>query len=187
MDDPQCEAMDDDLQTIKQVLAGDVDAFRLLVERHQGPLFSLVGNLVRDVTYRDDIAQETFLAAYLHLSSYDPQRGRFSTWLLTIARNKCIDAMKERRPLVMDALPPKVDRKSPADRLLEMELFTQFDRALAALPFEQKTAFILSEIEGMSHEEICRIEDVPLGTVKSRISRAREKLRSLLSCLPERH
>ena len=85
----------------------------------------------------------------------------------------------------MESLPPKVDRRGPADRLLDRELFTQFDRALAALPFEQKTAFILSEIEGLSHEEICQIEKVPLGTVKSRISRAREKLRSLLSCLPE--
>jgi len=177
--------MDDDFQTIQRVLAGDIDAFRLLVEHHQRPLFSLVGNMVRDVTDRADIVQETFLAAYLHLSSYDPQRGRFLTWLLTIARNKCFDALKERRPLVMEALPPKVDRKGPADRLLEMELFTQFDHALATLPFEQKTAFILSEIEGLSHEEICQIEEVPMGTVKSRISRAREKLRSLLSYLPE--
>jgi RNA polymerase sigma-70 factor (ECF subfamily) len=64
--------MDDDFPTIRRVLAGDIDAFRLLVERHQGPLFSLVGNLVRDVTDRDDIAQETFLAAYLHLASYNP-------------------------------------------------------------------------------------------------------------------
>jgi len=179
--------MDDDLQTIQRVLAGDIDAFRLLVQRYQGLLFSLVGNLVRDVTDRDDVAQETFLAAYLHLGSYDPQRGRFSTWLLTIARNKCIDAMKERKPLVLEALPPAVDHRGPADRLVEMEFFTQFDRALAALPFEQKTAFILSEIEGLSHEEICRIEGVPLGTIKSRISRAREKLRSLFSCLPETH
>ncbi len=179
--------MDDDFQTIWRVLAGDIDAFRLLVERHQGPLFSLVSNLVRDVADRDDIAQETFLAAYVHLGSYDPQRGKFVTWLLTIARNKCIDALQERRPLVMEALPPKVDPRGPADRLLERELFAQFDHALAALPLEQKTAFILAEIGGLSHEEICQIEDVPLGTVKSRISRAREKLRSLLSCLPERH
>jgi RNA polymerase sigma-70 factor (ECF subfamily) len=179
--------MDDDFQTIRRVLAGDIDSFRLLVERHQGALFSLVSNLVRDVTDRDDIAQETFLAAYLHLGSYDPQRGKFSTWLLTIARNKCFNAMKERRPLAMEPLPPKVDRRSPADRLLETELAIQFDRALAALPFEQKTAFILSEIEGLSHDEICQIEEVPLGTVKSRISRAKEKLRSFLSCLPETH
>jgi RNA polymerase sigma-70 factor (ECF subfamily) len=177
--------MDDDLQTIQRVLAGDIDTFRVLVERHQGPLFALVGNLVRDAADRDDIAQETFLAAYLHLGSYDPQKAKFSTWLLTIARNKCINAMTQRRPLAMEALPPRVDRRGPADRLLEREFFTQLDQALAALPFEQKTAFVLSEIEGLSHEEICQIEDVPLGTVKSRISRAKEKLRSLFSCLPE--
>jgi|SRR5208282_6348054 len=177
--------MDDDLQIIRRVLAGDVDSFRLLVQRHQRSLFSLVSNLVRDATDRDDIAQETFLAAYLHLGSYDPQRGKFVTWLLTIARNKCFNELKERRPLVMEVLPPKVDRTDPADRLLERELFMQFDQALAALPFAQKTAFVLSEIEGLSHEEICQIEEVPLGTVKSRISRAKEKLRSLLAYLPD--
>jgi RNA polymerase sigma-70 factor, ECF subfamily len=177
--------MDDDFQIIRRVLAGDIDAFRLLVERYQILLFSLVRNLVQDVTDRDDIAQESFLAAYLHLGSYDPHRGKFVTWLLTIARNKCFDAMKVQRPRVMAALPPKLDPRGPADRLLQTELFIQFDRALAALPFEQKTAFVLSEIEGLSHEEICQIEEVPLGTVKSRISRAREKLRSLFSYVPE--
>jgi RNA polymerase sigma-70 factor (ECF subfamily) len=177
--------MDDDLQTIQRVLTGDIDAFRLLVERYQRSLLSLVGNLVRDLSDRDDIAQETFLAAYLHLGSYDPRRGRFSTWLLTIARNKCIDAMKERRPLAMESLPPKVDGRGPADRLMETELFTHLDHALAALPLEQKTAFVLAEIEGLSHEEICQIEGAPPGTIKSRVSRAREKLRSLFSYLPE--
>jgi len=177
--------MNEDIQTIQRVLAGDTDAFRRLVVRHQGPLFALVGNLVRDPHARDDIAQETFLAAYLHLGSYDPQRGKFSTWLLTIARNKCIDALKEQRPLAMASPPPRVDSSSPADRLLETELFDQLDHALAALPPEQKTVFVLAEIEGLSHEEICRIEAAPLGTVKSRISRAKEKLRSLFSHVPE--
>jgi RNA polymerase sigma-70 factor, ECF subfamily len=179
--------MDDDFQTIRRVLAGDVDSFRFLVERHKGPLFALVSNLVQDATDRDDIAQETFVAAYLHLASYDPERGKFVTWLLTIARNKCFDAIKQRRPLAMENLPPAIEPRSPADRLLETELFSQFDRALAALPFEQKTAFILSEFEGLSLEEISQVEDVPLGTVKSRISRAREKLRSIFSSLRETH
>ena len=100
--------MNDDLRTIQRVLNGDVDAFRLLVERYQGPLFSMVGNLVRDKDDRDDITQETFLAAYLHLGSYDPQKAKFSTWLLTIARNKCIDGLKQQRPVTMEVLPPRI-------------------------------------------------------------------------------
>ena len=177
--------MNDDLPTIQRVLEGDVDAFRLLVERYQGPLFSMVGNLLPDTNDRDDIVQEAFLAAYLHLGSYDPKKGRFSTWLFTIARNKCVNGLKKRKPLAMEELPPQVDRRGPADELMEAELFARLDRALATLPFEQKIAFVLSEIEGLSHEEICQIEGVPRGTVKSRISRAKEKLRSLFSHAPE--
>ncbi len=173
--------MNDDLRVIQKVLDGDVDAFRLLVERYQGPLFSLVGNLVEDRDDCEDIAQETFLAAYRHLGSYNPREGRFSTWLLTIARNKCLNGFKKRKPLAMENLPPRVDPRDPADGLMEAELRMQLDRALTALPFEQRSAFVLSEIQGLSHEEICRIEAAPLGTVKSRISRAREKLRSLFS------
>ena len=172
--------MNDDLRIIQKVLGGDVDAFRLLVERYQGPLFALVGNLVRDRGDGDDIAQETFLAAYLHLGAYDPRQGKFSTWLLTIARNKCLNGFKKRKPLVLETLPPRIDPRSPADGLIEAELFSQLDRALAALPFEQRSAFVLSELQGLSHEEICQIEAAPLGTIKSRISRAKEKLRSLL-------
>jgi RNA polymerase sigma-70 factor, ECF subfamily len=177
--------MNDDLPIIQQVLAGDVDAFRLLVERYQSPLFALVGNLVSDTNDRDDIAQETFLAAYLHLGSYDSRKARFSTWLLTIARNKCISMLKRQRPLAMETLPPAMDRRSPADRMTEEELFAQLDQALAALPLEQKSAFVLAEIQGLSHEEICQIEGAPPGTIKSRISRAKEKLRSLFAREPE--
>ena len=108
--------MNDDLRTIQRVLNGDVDAFRLLVERYQGPLFSMVGNLVRDKDDRDDITQETFLAAYLHLGSYDPQKAKFSTWLLTIARNKCIDGLKQQRPVTMEVLPPRISPRASMRR-----------------------------------------------------------------------
>lgn len=177
--------MNDDLPTIQRVLEGDVDAFRLLVERYQGMLFSLVGNLVPDLNDRDDIAQDTFLAAYVRLSSYDARKGKFSTWLLTIARHKCIDHLKKQRPVTMEALPPQADPSDPADALIEAELFARLDHALAALPFDQKSAFVLSEIQELSHEEISQIEGAPLGTVKSRISRAKEKLRSLFSQVRE--
>jgi RNA polymerase sigma-70 factor (ECF subfamily) len=173
--------MNDDLPAIQRVLGGDVDAFRVLVERYERPLFSLVGNLLPDANDRDDVAQEVFWAAYLHLGSYDPAKARFSTWLFTIARNKCVNGFKKRRPVAMEEVPPPIDRRGPADAMIEAECFARLDRALASLPFEQRSAFVLAEIQGLSHEEICRIEGVPRGTVKSRISRAKEKLRSLFS------
>jgi RNA polymerase sigma-70 factor, ECF subfamily len=179
-DFPRRKKMNDDLPTIQRVLAGDPEAFRLLVERYQGPLLCLVGNLFPDKNDCDDIAQDAFLAAYRRLGSYDPTKGKFSTWLLTIARNKCVNRHKKRKPVVMAELPPRLDCRGPDDDLLGAEFFARLDRALDELPFEQKTAFVLAEIQGLPHDEICRIEGVPLGTVKSRIGRAKVRLRTLL-------
>jgi RNA polymerase sigma-70 factor (ECF subfamily) len=171
--------MTDDLVVIERVLAGDIESFRLLVQRYQRPLFVMVHNLIPDRAECEDLAQEVFLAAYTHLRSYNPRRSAFSTWLFTIARNKCFNALKKRRPLALKKLPEEADRRTPDLALAEAELCRQLDAALAALPFEQQTAFVLAEIQGLSHEEIGRIEGVKVGTVKSRISRAKEKLRSL--------
>jgi RNA polymerase sigma-70 factor (ECF subfamily) len=173
--------MSDDLAVIRRVLGGDVEAFRVLVERHQGPLCGFVRNLIPDAHDAEDIAQDVFLTAYHKLGSYDPGRGAFSTWLLTIARNRCRNALKKPRPRSLDGLPDVAGHRPPDAELAEAELFRRLDRALDALPFEQKTAFVLAEMQGLSHEEVGRIEGVPVGTVKSRLSRAREKLRSLLS------
>lgn len=175
--------MNDDLSTIRDVLAGNVDAFRLLVERYQGPLFALIGNLVPDRGDCEDIAQETLLAAYVHLGAYRAEEAKFSTWLFTIARNKCLSRLKQRRPVTMDSLPPGTVTADPAAAMAEAEFFRQLDTALEALPAEQKTAFVLAEIQGLSHEEIGQVERAPIGTVKSRISRAKERLRALL-CPP---
>lgn len=173
--------MDDDLRTIQQVLDGDVDAFRQLVERYQAMVLTMIGNLMRDRNEREDLAQDTFLSAYVHLSSFDPREGRFSTWLLTIARNKCLNRLRKKIPRPMLPLPHTADQRKPADALIETEFFAQLDRALDALPLDQRMAFVLSEIQGLSHEQIRRIEGAPVGTIKSRISRAKKRLRSLLA------
>jgi RNA polymerase sigma-70 factor, ECF subfamily len=171
--------MTDDQEVIDRVLAGDTEHFRILVVRYQGPLFGLVRNLIPDRGECEDIVQEVFLSAYTHLRSYNPRRSAFSTWLFTIARNKCVNALRKRRPRVVEDLPEATDHRSPDATMAEAELFRQLDVALATLPIEQKTAFVLAEIQGLSLGEISRIEGVNLGTVKSRVSRARGKLRSI--------
>jgi RNA polymerase sigma-70 factor (ECF subfamily) len=170
--------MGDDLAVIRRILDGDVDSFRVLVERYQGPLRCFIRNLVSDTHEGEDLAQDVFLAAFRNLASYDPRRAGFGTWLLTIARNRCLNALARRRPVLLDELPDRVEVRPPDVELNEAEWFRLLDRALDALPFEQKAAFILAEIQGLSLAEIATIEGVKPGTVKSRLSRARDRLRS---------
>jgi RNA polymerase sigma-70 factor, ECF subfamily len=173
--------MNDDLRTIERVLKGESAAFRLLVEKYQKPLFAMIRNMLSDAADCEDIAQEAFLAAYLHLGSYDSRRSRFSTWLFTIARNRCCNEAKRRRPVSLEASEPSLPMGHPADGLIAREAAEAFDRALDSLPFEQRSAFVLAEIQELPLEEVARIEATPLGTVKSRISRAKEKLRCFLA------
>jgi RNA polymerase sigma-70 factor (ECF subfamily) len=175
----------DDRAVIARVLAGDTDAFRVLVMRYQRPLFGFIGNLVRDRRECEDIAQEVFLAAYVHLGRFDPRRSAFSTWLYTIARNRCVNTCKRRRPSVRQVLPEPVDTRTPDLALAEEELFRLLDAELDALPPEQKTTFVLAELQELSHEEVAHIEGVKVGTVKSRLSRARDKLRTVFARIVE--
>jgi RNA polymerase sigma-70 factor (ECF subfamily) len=182
----QTRLMTDDMHAIQRVLAGDPDAFRALVSRYEADVCRVVRSLTRDKNDWEDIAQEVFLSAYAHLASFDPCRAAFSTWLLTIARNKCLHVLQKRRPDTPGELPEPTDPRTPDLPLTEAEWFRQLDQALDGLPFEQKTAFVLSEIEGLSHAEVGRIENVPAGTVKSRLSRAKEKLRWFFRAVEQR-
>lgn len=172
--------MDEDQDVIWRVLNGDIESFRLLVQRYEQPLHRLIRNLVLDAHDGEDIAQEVFLTAFRRLASYDSAQGAFSTWLLTIARNKCLNAQKKRRPVLLHLLPDTPVPRTPDTELSEAEWFHRLDKILDTLPFAQKTVFVLAEIQELSLEEIARIEGVPVGTVKSRLSRAKEKLRSKL-------
>jgi RNA polymerase sigma-70 factor (ECF subfamily) len=162
-------------------LAGEIDTYRELVEKYQKPLFAMIRNLLSYAADCEDIAQETFLAAFVHLRSYDSQSAQFSTWLFTIARNRCFNEAKRRKPATIESIDPSSASRDPANRLIAEEAAAALDRALDSLPFEQKCAFVLAEIHELPLEEVARIEAAPLGTVKSRLSRAKEKLRSILS------
>jgi RNA polymerase sigma-70 factor (ECF subfamily) len=170
--------MNDDAEVIQSILAGDPESFRILVQRYEAALCRLVRNLTHDLTDWEDVAQDVFVSAYQHLARFDSRRASFATWLFTIARNKCFNAMKRRRPQLVRDLPERADCRTPDLCLSEKEWFDQLDAALDALPFEQQTVFVLAEIHELPLEEIGQIEGVPLGTVKSRLSRAKEKLRA---------
>jgi len=172
--------MTKEIDVIHQVLQGDVDSFRLLVQRYQKPIISMINNIINDQHMCEDIAQDVFFTAYKKLASFDPARSNFSTWLFTIAKNKSLNALKKKRALSMSQLPEKADSRNPSDELDEKELFDELDKILQTLPARQKTAFVLAEFEKLSYAEIAQIEGVRIGTIKSRINRAKRKLSSAL-------
>ena len=161
---------------IQRVLGGDTESFQLLVRRYEGPVIRMIRNMTCDGESGEDLAQEVFLTAYAKLATFDPARSAFSTWLFTIARNKSINALKKKRPQARSRLPVRIDATEPSKDSERNELFAQLDRALESLPGRQRRALVLAEFEGLSYAEIARIEGTRIGTVKSRINRAKQKL-----------
>ncbi|MFC1764159.1 RNA polymerase sigma factor [Planctomycetota bacterium] len=175
------ETMQNDVNIIEQVLAGDTEAFRFLVERYERPVLSFVQHLLLDPGDSPDLAQEVFLTAYAKLSCFDPAFSRFSTWLFTIARNKTINTNKRKRPHAVSVLPERKLHVDVAEDLSRRELFNKLDAALAKLPAKQRRAFILAQIEQLPYEDVAQIEGTRVGTIKSRVNRAKEKLRASLT------
>ncbi len=172
--------MTDDNQAIRRVRDGDAEGFRILVQRYQRPIFAMIRNMIPNPADCEEIAQEVFLSAYQNLGGFDPARASFATWLFTIARNKCFSAMRKRTAAPAGNPRQRPDLTTPDARLGEKELFEALDAALDALPAEQRTAFVLAEMVGLSREQIAGVENVEVGTVRSRLSRAKGSLRSLL-------
>jgi DNA-directed RNA polymerase specialized sigma24 family protein len=105
--------MPGDDEIIRGVLAGDLAAFGLLVRRYQASVLRFAHNMIRDRHEAEDLGQEVFVAAYRSLHTYDARRCQFSTWLLVIARNKCLNMLRKRRPLPMAELPPVAESRVP--------------------------------------------------------------------------
>lgn len=169
----------EDPELVTRVLAGHTDAFRVLVDRHQASIFRFASGLLGNMEEAEDVTQEAFLAAFANLSGYDSSRAAFSTWLFTIVRNRCLNSLKQRRPIALTET-DSVGDVAWADPIVSQELSMQLDRALAMLPVEQRSAFVLAEVEELHYAEIARIEQTSIGTVKSRIHRAKQRLQTLL-------
>jgi len=174
--------MDDEF-LVRQILGGNRDAFRLLVLRYQRPLFRFLGLLGFTRDAAEDVAQQTFLRVYRALGSFDPQQAKFSTWLFTIAKrvaaNERQRAHHHREQPLGDAL---VDEAPPAsvDPAVMAERTRRLSAAIAALPETLRTTFFLSQINELTLDEVAAVEGCALGTVKSRVHRAREQLRDAL-------
>jgi RNA polymerase sigma factor (sigma-70 family) len=163
--------------------AGETQAAAAFVRRYQARVYGLVITIVRDPGTADDVAQETFVRAWRNAGTYDARRGRVATWLLTIARNAAIDAMRVRRPEPLDpeivaaglqAAGPAVDEGAAPDERERVR------GALAELPEPQRRALFLAAFAGRTAREIGELENAPVGTIKTRIRAAMGKLRDAL-------
>ena len=167
---------------IQRLQKGDTQAFQAVVDMYQHPLFVWVDRFLGPLAAVDteDIVQEIFLSAYTHIRSFDPAKAGFNTWLFTIARNRCLNTLRKKR-LEFRADTENPDLKNEtADILLKEEIHRELDNALRRLSANHRSVFILSEFLGFTHEDISRIEGVRIGTVKSRLARARKQLRRIL-------
>ncbi|MCE9637150.1 MAG: sigma-70 family RNA polymerase sigma factor [Planctomycetes bacterium] len=171
----------DDAVLVARSARGDAEAFRVLVVRHQASLLAVVRDLLPGEADREDVAQDAFVSAWLHLADYDAARGAFFVWLVQIARNRARNVRRKRRPVTVSDVPERAVTSRPEEAMSREEAHRRLDDALAALPDDQRTAFVLAEIHGIPYADVAAIEGVPLGTVKSRAARAREKLRAALS------
>jgi RNA polymerase sigma-70 factor (ECF subfamily) len=186
---------DTDQELVRRVQAGDQTAFNLLVLKYQHRVLKLVGRFVNDPAEAEDVAQEAFLKAYRALASFRGDSA-FYTWLYRIAINTAKNALvsQRRRPVDFDLDlqdPEQYDRQAklkeadtPEGVLLTDEIRAVVEQAMEQLPEDLRTAIVLRELEGLSYEEIAEAMDCPVGTVRSRIFRAREaidrKLKPLL-------
>jgi RNA polymerase sigma factor (sigma-70 family) len=161
------------------VAAGQGDAAAAFVRRFQARVYGLVITMVRDRGLAEDVAQEAFVRAWRHAGTYDPRRGRVATWVLAIARNAAIDALRVRRPepLDPDVVAARLQRAGGAVDVLPDERVRE---ALAELPEEQRRALFLAVYLGHTAREISELEGAPLGTVKTRIRTAMLKLHAVL-------
>jgi RNA polymerase sigma-70 factor (ECF subfamily) len=170
----------DEQEVIQRVLEGDTESFRLVVERYAGAVTRMIRNVTNDSHTCEDLAQEVFLTAYAKLRTFDPARSQFATWLFTIARNKAVNAAARKKPRYMADPPERADASDPQTSAERKELLGALDRAMLVLPLNQRTAFVLAEFEQLPYEQIAQIEGVRLGTIKSRVNRARVKLTEVL-------
>ena len=165
---------------IARVKQGGRADFEQLVVAYKDQLFVFIINLTGSREQSEDILQEVFLSAYKQIHTFNSRRGSFSTWLYTIARNKCFNVLKKKQAILLEDFPDPVAGGTPDEDLLKKEAFYRLDRALKQLPLQDQSIFNLFEIQGLSYKEISRIESIRIGTVKSRLARAREKLKAIL-------
>ena len=189
-----------DQEVVLLARGGREAAYRELVRRYERPVFALLFRMVRDRELAEDLAQETFVKALNAIESYRPE-FKFSSWIFKIANNAAIDHLRRREldtlsldgsphaetPEAMQATALQIGarQESPLDAVEARELGGAIEAAIGRLRPEYRSCILLRHVEGRAYEEIAEILDLPLGTVKTYIHRARNELRLALAHLKE--
>ncbi len=179
----------DEAAIIRQAQKGDVAAYNRLVLQYQGLVYNVVYRIIGEPQGAEDMTQEAFISAYQALNRF--RGGNFKAWLLRIATNACYDELRrhKRRPQSsLDELTEENDsfaflrspEEGPEAQQMRLEMMRAIEHCLDDLPDDQRVTAVLRDIEGYDYNEIADITSSSLGTVKSRLSRARSKLRDCL-------
>jgi RNA polymerase sigma-70 factor (ECF subfamily) len=187
-----------DQDIVERARQGREGAFRELIRRYERPVFSLIFRLVRDRERAEDLAQETFIKVLNALDRYDPT-FKFSSWIFKIAHNTALDDLRRKQPETLSIhgsphasttdeveatmLTPVAGDETPEEFASSREIGSHIERAIGKLRIEYRTAILLCHVEGRPYEEVAHIMNVPLGTVKTYIHRARNELKKHLAHL----
>jgi RNA polymerase sigma-70 factor (ECF subfamily) len=196
---PEWAALSDQ-EVVLRARSGQEAAYRELIRRYERPVFALLFRMVRDRELAEDLAQETFIKALNAIDSYRPE-FKFSSWIFKIANNAAIDHLRRRElntlsldgsphaetPEAMQATALQIGarQETPLDAVEAKELGSAIEAAIGGLRPEYRSCILLRHVEGRAYEEIAEMLNLPLGTVKTYIHRARNELRQSLAHLKE--
>lgn len=184
---PEASSLPSDSDLVRRVLAGEVEAFGVLVDRHHARCLRVAAHLLGSPDDAEDVVQDAFLRAYRHLAGYR-ERERFGAWLVRIVVNQCrTRSTREARYASLESLPQGFEEiASGADDALDHALDAEHQRlrlaaALAQLPFEQREAVVLRYADALSYQDMATVTGAGVSALKMRVQRACERLRALLA------
>ncbi len=179
-------------ELIKQAGRGDQDAFERLLSAQEGRMYAVALRMCGNREDAQDCVQEAMIRIYRAISSFKGQSS-FATWVYRITMNSCLDELRRRKTrtstsldaMLENGFAPSDEDDTPERHSLQAEQKRMLERAIADLPEDMRAAIVLRDIQGCSYDEIAQALDTNVGTIKSRISRGRERLRGVLSRQPE--
>jgi RNA polymerase sigma-70 factor, ECF subfamily len=184
--EPMVSAAISDAECVQNLQRGQTDAFEILIRRHEKTIFNLVYRMLGDYDEAAEVSQEAFLSAYRAIGTF---RGdsNFSTWLYRIAlnhattRRKSLNTRQQRNVSIEITEPVSDPQPGPAETMEKKEIRERVQQALNSLEPDDATVILLRDLQDVSYEEVARVLEIPIGTVKSRLHRARQALKAELA------